>query len=175
MRSFLCWIAVLALLGTGLIASAATGCAGTRTAAIRLAVAGSLVSPRPETGGYRVTAIRWDPVLRQNWATIVTCGHPEWPGVSLRVAEANTASRGSSVQVQDRQTAAVPMVRAGDVVQLWRQEDLLRIEVGGVAEQSGGLGETIQVRLLRRNGSNQSTEEQFSGVVRGRADVEMLP
>jgi len=28
---------------------------------------------------------------------------------------------------------------------------------------------------LRRPGSNQSVEEQFSGIVRGRADVEMQP
>ncbi len=38
-----------------------------------------------EGAGYRVTGMRWDPVLRQSWARVASCGHPEWPEVSLRV------------------------------------------------------------------------------------------
>ena len=49
-----------------------------------------------------------------------------------------------------------PVVRAGDIVRLWRQESSLRIEVAGVSEESGGLGKTIRVRLLRRNTDDQS-------------------
>jgi hypothetical protein len=126
----------------------------------------------PDDKGYRVASVRWDPVMQQSWATIVSCEHPEWPGVSLRTSEPSHASTGLSTQAREER---VPLVRAGDIVELWRQEDLLRIEVSGVAEQGGSMGETIRVRLLRRTGSNQSAEEQFSGIVRGRAEVEMQP
>jgi hypothetical protein len=127
----------------------------------------------PEDKGYRVTSVRWDPVLQQSWATIVSCVHPEWPGISLRMDdEMSEAQRGLSTRARLEHS---PLIRAGDVIEVWRQEDLLRIEVSGVAEQSGSMGETIRVRLLRPAGSNQSLEEQFSGVVRGRADVEMQP
>ncbi|WP_348266056.1 flagella basal body P-ring formation protein FlgA [Edaphobacter sp. DSM 109919] len=170
-RILWCGIAVLSLLGTASFAVAAN-CAGTPAAAARSAGAGSSLSPLPEGKGYRVASVRWDPVMRQSWATIVSCAHPERPGILLRTGDANHAEHRLSVQVREDHT---PVVRAGDMVQLWRQEDLLRIEVAGVAEQSGSVGETIRVRLLRRPGSNQSIEEQLSGVVRGRADVEMQP
>lgn len=137
---------------------------------MRLAETKSVPSLMPEDKGYRVASVRWDPVLQQSWATVVNCGHPERPGISLRTKEAGQRPAALSAEVHEEQS---PLVRAGDVVELWRQEDLLRIEVSGVAEQSGMMGQTIRVRLLRRQGSNQSVEEQFNGVVRGRADVEM--
>jgi hypothetical protein len=69
----------------------------------------------------------------------------------------------------------IPVVRAGDIVRLWKQEDLLRIEVAGIAEESGGLGKTIRVRLLHRSADDQGNQERFSGIVRGPSDVEMQP
>jgi hypothetical protein len=68
-----------------------------------------------------------------------------------------------------------PVVRAGEIVQLWRQEPLLRIEVAGIAEQSGAMGERIHVRLLHRNDGNPADEAELTGVVRGHAEVEMQP
>jgi hypothetical protein len=67
------------------------------------------------------------------------------------------------------------VVHAGDIVRLWKQEDLLRIEVAGVSEETGGLGKIIRVRLLRRNADDQAIQERFSGIVRGPSDVEMQP
>jgi hypothetical protein len=61
------------------------------------------------------------------------------------------------------------------MVQLWRRESLLRIEVVGISEESGGLGKTIRVRLLPRNTDDQAVPEQVSGVVRGPSNVEMQP
>lgn len=171
-KIFLGWIALLGLLGLASVARAAD-CAATPAAAAKSAATiSSLSSPQSEGRGYRVASVRWDPVLRQSWATIVSCGHPEWPGISLRTNEAGPAPHVVSAPVREERS---PVVRAGDIVELWRQEEMLRIEVTGVAEQSGSVGETIRVRLLRRPGSNQSVEEQFSGIVRGRADVEMQP
>jgi hypothetical protein len=167
-RILWCLIALAGLQG----AAANAACARTPAAAARLAGAKTAPSSMPDDKGYRLASVRWDPVMQQSWATIVSCEHPEWPGVSLRTGQTGDAQRGLSTQARvDRS----PLVRAGDVVELWRQEDLLRIEVSGVAEQSGSMGETIRVRLQRRAGSNQSVEEQLNGVVRGRADVEMQP
>jgi flagella basal body P-ring formation protein FlgA len=70
---------------------------------------------------------------------------------------------------------SIPVVHAGDIVRLWRQEELLRIEVVGVSQESGGLGKAIRVRLLRQNTDNQAIQEQLSGIVRGPSDVEMQP
>jgi hypothetical protein len=169
---FLCWIVLLGLQGLGSAAFAATGCAGTPEAAIRSAGTRSLPLPTAEDTGYRVTGVRWDPVLQQSWATIASCGHPEWPEFSLR--ETSLALHGLSAPVRQAHAPAAPVVHAGDIVQLWRQEDFLRIEVAGVAEESGSVGETIRVRLLRRNDSNQTAEE-FTGVVCDRSNVEMQP
>ncbi|MDW5266495.1 MULTISPECIES: flagella basal body P-ring formation protein FlgA [Acidobacteriaceae] len=165
-------LSLIALVGLQSATAFAAACAETPAAAMRLAGAKAAPSSMPDDKGYRVASVRWDPVMQQSWATIVSCGHPEWPGVSLRTDETSDAQRGLSAQARVERS---PLVRAGDIVELWRQEDLLRIEVSGVAEQSGSMGETIRVRLLRRQGSNQSVEEQFRGIVHGHADVEMQP
>jgi flagella basal body P-ring formation protein FlgA len=107
---------------------------------------------------------------------ISSCSHPEWPAVALQA----TGTASIKVPVEGRLSVIegvrqAPVIHAGDIVRLWRQEDLLRIEVSGVSEQSASLGQTIRVRLLRRNADDQSIREQFSGIVRGPSDVEMLP
>ena len=123
-------------------------------------------------GGYRVTSVRWDPVLQQGWAMVARCGHPEWPEVALPTRLSSLAlkreERTASIGVVD-----VPLVvRAGDTVRLWRRENELRIEVAAVAEESGGVGKSIRVRLVRAGMEGQA-ERQMVGVVRGPADVEM--
>ncbi|MEO8736552.1 MAG: flagella basal body P-ring formation protein FlgA [Edaphobacter sp.] len=172
-KIFLCWIAALSVQGAASTALAQIVCARTPAAAVKSIGTESL--PMPEGKGYRVTSVHWDPVMRQNWATIANCEHPEWPEASLRVGETNGALSRSVIQVSEEHSPKLPIIRAGDIVRLWRQEDLLRIEVTGVAEESGSVGKTIRVRLLRRNTDDQSQEEQYTGIVRGPSDVEMLP
>jgi hypothetical protein len=67
------------------------------------------------------------------------------------------------------------VVHAGDNVRLWKQESVLRFEVSGVAEETGGLGAIIRVRLAHKNNDGQSIPEEFSGVIRAQSDVEILP
>ena len=174
-RVFLCSIAVLCLLGSMPVAWAESNCASTPGAAVQSSDGEALRSPAAQDKGYRVTSIRWDPVLNQRWATIARCDHPEWPSFSLRAGETNIASRLPGIEIQEEHAPSAPVVRAGDIVHLWRQENMLRIEVMGVAEESGRLGKIIRVRLLRRDTSEPSIEEQFTGIVRGPADVEMQP
>lgn len=164
------------LQGMSMARSSRAACYNTPRTAIDALVANSSFSPALKNDGYRVTRIESDQVLGRRWAMIARCGHPEWPVFAL---PANGASSLASHQQTERSVTdgvrTAPVVRAGDVVRLWRQESLLRIEVAGVSEESGGLGKTIRVRLLHRNTDDQSIPEQFSGVIRGPSNVEMQP
>jgi Chaperone for flagella basal body P-ring formation len=148
-------------------------CYDTPRAAIEAIDAKSLFSQTVESRGYRVMKIQSDPLIGKRWAMIADCGHPEWPAFALGI--------GSFVTPKDmNRTLAellkpVPVVHAGDVVRLWRQEKALRIEVAGISEESGGLGSTIRVRRLRSSAEDQSTQQQFSGIVRGPSNVEIQP
>jgi hypothetical protein len=115
-------------------------------------------------GSYRVSEVRWDPVLEQRWAVVASCEHPEQPTFAVLTNE-TIAGKASSLRKED----GAPVVRAGEVVRLWRQEDNLRIEVTAMSEENGGLGKAIRVRLM----GGGSAEQQFIGIVRGVADVEM--
>jgi hypothetical protein len=151
-------------------------CYDTPRSAVDSLQANSSLSAGSESNGYRVAGIQSDPVLGQRWVTISSCNHPEWPAIAFPTTE--SISRKLPAQEKHSSLEAVrqiPVVHAGDVVRLWRQENILRIEIAGVSEESAGLGETVRVRLLRRNTDDQSVPEQFSGIVRGRSNVEMLP
>jgi hypothetical protein len=156
------------------ITSVWAACYNTPRTAIDALKASPSISLVPESNGYRVTGIQSDPVLGQRWAMITNCSHPGWPVFALR---ADGESLPKAPQKGERSLAEViktaPLVRVGDIVLLWRQENLLRIEVAGVSEESGDLGKTIRVRLLRRNTDDQSIVEQFFGVVRGPSNVEI--
>lgn len=174
-RTILCWIAVMSLAGSIPVAFAQTDCARSPAAAVKLFRAVSSNAASAEGVGYRVTEMHWDPLLRQNWARVANCEHPEWPEVSLRVEAMKKVSGHLIDRTGPEISPFVAVIHAGDVVRLWRREDLLRIEVTGVAEESGGVGKKIRVRLLRRSADSQAKEEQFTGIVRGPSDVEMLP
>jgi len=169
--------ALLALQGMSMLSSSqAAECYSTPRTALDALVTKTLFSSTLKNDGYRVIRIELDQVLGQKWAMIARCGHPEWP---LFAVPANGLTSFASPQKAERFAAegsrALPVVRAGEVVQLWRRESLLRIEVAGVSEENGGLGKTIRVRLLHRNTDNQAVPEQVSGVIRGPANVEMQP
>ena len=134
----------------------------------------SLFAPVLKNSGYKVVRIQSDSLLGQRWAIIANCSHPEWPEFAL------PANRKTSID-QTRATfpdsnddgEAVFIIRAGDIVRLWRQENLLRIEIPGVSEQNGRLGNTIRVRLLYRSPDEPSLREHLAGVVRGPSNVEI--
>jgi hypothetical protein len=169
-------ISLPALQGAIMVNSARAVCYGSPRAAFDAVVTTSSPPPSLESGGYRVTRIQSDPVLGKRWAIIVSCNHPEWSAFALPAngtISIKTSQEGDHSLIDSVRSA--PIVRAGDVVRLWRQEFFLRIEVAGVSEENGSLGNTIRVRLLRGNTDDQSTPGQFSGVVRGPSNVEIQP
>jgi hypothetical protein len=167
------WSSMLCVAG---LASARAACYSTPTAAVESMKPGSSQAPLT-AGGYWVTSIQTDPMSGQRWAMIASCDHPERPVFSLQTEQAGAAQQLqlSEPQMIPDNAHTTPLVHVGDTVRLWRQEAVLRIEMAGVAEENGGLGKLIRVRLLRRSTEDQSTRAEFAGVVRGRADVEMQP
>ena len=177
-RTLLRWLLGLSLLGGGLPCAAWAACASTPAAAVAGNVSGRSVqlSAKGDDAGFRVQSERWDPVLREHWALVVSCAHPDWPAVEFLSPVFAKSNLGL---MQPGQTEgrglfpSLPVVRAGDVVQLWSMQGDLRIEVAAMAEQSGGMGKIIRVRLMQRETLGPQIQEQFDAVVRGPRDVEM--
>jgi hypothetical protein len=169
------WISVLSLSAAAASASARTACYSTPSAAMDSVKPGSSSSSVSQGGGYRVTGVQSDPVLGGNWVIVASCDHTDWPVLAVQTSGSDSATPSPADQMRVMSIGPIPVVHAGDIVRLWKQEDLLRIEVAGVSEESGGLGKTIRVRLLRRSADNRGNQERFSGIVRGPSDVEMQP
>lgn len=129
-------------------------------------------------GGYRVVATRWDAVLGRGWELRQDCAHPDWPARSVAVSRQAIAS---GAQSGPAGTGAIAppvqpfLVHAGERVRLWSQDEMVRIEMSGVAEQSARSGESVMVQIARQNDGAGMTVETLSGIVRGPGDVEMEP
>ncbi|HEY0263723.1 MAG TPA: hypothetical protein VGC07_04300 [Granulicella sp.] len=123
--------------------------------------------------GYRVVGVRRDPLLRQGWAVVASCDHPEQSPLLLKIGSAEPVLR----QVESTIQNMPPMIRAGEVVRLWRRESYVHIEMIATAEESGAVGSKIRLRLPVSQGlDGQVGQSQFAiGVVRGPADVELEP
>lgn len=120
------------------------GCSATPVLTINVARGASDVPRRSE--GYRLEAVRWDPLLSQRWAIISFCGRPDLPKLMLPMQNA-TNSVGSAHG--GRSITLFPVIHAGDMVQILSQEEFLRIELTGVAEENGVVGERVRVHLSR--------------------------
>lgn len=127
-------------------------------------------------GGYRVIARRWDVALNIGWELRQDCAHPDWPARSVAVSAGvvDRSLNNPSVRQQHSPPAFQPLlVRAGDPVTLWLQDDRVRIQMTGVAEQSARSGERVSVQITRQTDDAGLTVQRFTGVVRGPGDVEM--
>ena len=127
---------------------------------------------KTETGGYRILRMASDQLLGRSWAVVIHCDHPEWSTLAY------PTSPTSSIEPPKPHPAGASKpvaVHAGDPVRLWRREALLQLEVAGIAEQNGSLGETVRVRLLQRNNEDPFAPKELAGVVEGPSDVEIKP
>ena len=167
--------AFFAVRGVSLVGLAHAACYDTPHMAVEALVTGPWIAPALKDG-YQVMRVESDSVLGRRWATIASCTHPEWPVSALLVPGGGSiVSHPGAQHALTDNVGKAPLVRAGEVVRMWRQEKLMRMEFAGVSEESGDLGKTIRVRLLRRSTDDQSISEQFSGIIRGPSDVEMQP
>jgi hypothetical protein len=121
------------------------------------AIAGTPSDVQSDKGGYKVVRTLTDPLLGQTWAMIANCDHPQWATLAFPVF------RPSSLYVSKLPTRGplLPVVvHAGDPVRLWRREALLQIEVAGLSEQNGTVGQTVRVRLFHGNNDNPTAPER---------------
>jgi hypothetical protein len=124
--------------------------------------------------GYRVLARRWDAVLGRGWELRQNCAHPEWPAHAVAVNAADPRTQTAPLQSVEA-IPRIQLVHAGEPVRLWLQDATVRIEMSGVAEQSGRDGDHVVVRITRQTDTDGMTVERFTGIVRGAGDVEMEP
>lgn len=123
--------------------------------------------------GYRVKIVRWDPLLKQRWAVVASCDHPERPSIAMQVSDERLEAVHPNLESRRQTTQSpFPIVHAGDLVQLWKQEQNLRIKVAGRAEENGAAGSRVRVRLIP-SGFDIGPEHTFIGIVRGPSDVEI--
>lgn len=150
-------------------ASAEPICARTPELALRMQPTRAASIPAAAEG-YRIATVRWDPLLNQRWATIASCAHPERPTFALRLPDAQGSS--AKTGLTGSALPPFPVVHAGDLVQMWSQEQNLRIEAAGRAEETAAAGSRVRVRLLH-TGFDLGEEQTLVGIVRGPGNVEI--
>ena len=124
--------------------------------------------------GYWVESLRLDVLLGRSWATVGRCGHPEWPAMVVASGNARVAVGTPSGSPSAAVSVALA-VRAGAAVTVVRNEEAVRMEMAGVAQQSGGVGERIRVRVVRVSDEAGAPEEFVEAVVKSADVLEMEP
>jgi hypothetical protein len=160
---------------TAAAAQTALGCARTPAEAANPYRLSTASGPLGVGMGYRVLAIRWDPLLQQRWAAVVRCGHPEFPAVAVQFTDHRDEITKSTSSLRNGKSAnatSFPVVRVGDHVSLWSADHNLRIDTSGIAENSGSEGDIVRVRLTHFGLDDQS-QHIVAGVIRGPREVEM--
>lgn len=150
-------------------------CAKTPEAAL-LAVSQGASTQAPFAGqGYRVESVHHDLVLQRNWAVVRSCDHPEWPAFTLSTHLA--AQHSAASLMAERASEELPVVRAGDLVRLWRTDGDAHIEMIATAEQSGAIGTRVRVRMVVPPSEEGQPDgvRYLAGVVRGPESVELRP
>ncbi len=171
------WLAsLLTLHGLFMCTSACAACYSTPQIAADAVIPGHLSTQGLNNNGYRVAKVQLDRVLGKRWVMIASCDHPEWPAFALVANNADLpVTPQEATNLLAEKTQQGPAVRAGEIVRVWRQGALLRIEATGVSEENGGLGKAIRVRLFSRNTDDDQSVSELSGIVRGPSDVEIQP
>ena len=163
------WTAVMLLL------CVMSNCPGTAAAQSAVATAAQAVCGAI---GYRVVLQWWDPVLQRNWELRQDCAHPTWPPRSFPTTATSAAiTKGNPPAIGSEAAPNVMplLMHAGDRVHLWMQNEMVRIEMSGVVEQSAHSGERVIVQVTRQNVEAGLSVERIAGIVRGYEDVEIEP
>lgn len=114
-----------------------------------------------------------DPVLGRRFVTVRNSAHPEWPARTVAQENLSPGTTLEASPVLAVKAAEVPLIRAGQQVQLWKHESGLQMEVSGIAEDNGSMGQKIRVRLALMSEKDQPPQE-IAGIVRGAQSVEMV-
>jgi hypothetical protein len=133
--------------------------------------------------GFRLESVRRDVFSGVAWATVRSCGHPEWPGTLVMLSAGNAG--GALGALAGRRSEVAPraalVLLAGARVQLVETSGSVRMEMSGIAQSSGAIGDRIRVRMVPVSGdgtdvgSSWSASERFlTGVIRSAGLVEVV-
>ncbi len=152
----------------GALVSMASCCAAQK-GCYRSAVEAAAAAGVEDAKGYRVESVSYDVFSQTGWALVRSCAHPERPGLMLRVATGKTPAGAMVSASKDAAMRSPVVVFAGTRVRVVKVEEVLRMELAGVAQASGREGDWIEVRLM-----GVDEREQFvTGLVRRDGSVEM--
>ena len=108
---------------------------------------------------FRIHHVRRDAFSGRRWAWIETCGAPDKPWTVVRMPNtkddllpAGPQARASETASSTRSTARVE-IRAGEIVDIAREQDTMLIHVRGKALASGRRGEKINVLVTALSGT----------------------
>lgn len=85
---------------------------------------------------YEMAAVHWDPVLKRSWA--VLCKNEGTPAVLVPLK-----GRAPALTV-----SPFPVIHAGEVVRVLQKDANIRLELTGIAEENGAVGNHVRVHLL---------------------------
>ena len=120
--------------------------------------------------GYRLDARRWDALLGRGWATVSACGAPERPAITVAIPGDRPAAAAGTPAVTGRS-----VIVAGDPVRLVYREQRMQMELSGVAEGNGNVGDRIAVRVVRASaGDGGAVEQRLTAIVRGPHALELV-
>jgi hypothetical protein len=131
----------------------------------------------PASGGFRLEELRRDRMLNKRWAIVRSCDHPERPAMTVAMG-LDDASQPVATQASEPLQApsyTAPVVRAGATVRLVGGNGNLHLEMTGVAQSNGALGQQIQVRLVSLTTNNEAAARILTGTVRSAGVLEWEP
>lgn len=114
---------------------AGVGCAPTAEAAVARILGREAMEIESATG-FKVISLRKDPLRKRNWAIVASCNDAARPMVAIELADDRVGTM-----------REMPKVRIGDRVSVMSARDASRMELVGVAEDSGAGQDVIRVRL----------------------------
>ncbi|MDE1161720.1 MAG: flagella basal body P-ring formation protein FlgA [Acidobacteriaceae bacterium] len=114
------------------------GCAPTAEAAVARLLDSGVVTDSLQREGFRVEAVRVDPLREKAYAMVSSCAERAKPMVAV-LLPGRTFSR-----MREQKT---PLVHAGDVVELSAGGSDSQVRLQGRAESAGVAGQEIVVRL----------------------------
>jgi hypothetical protein len=129
--------------------------------------ANMLASPCKQGGasaGSVVVRTYYDAATRQQWEVRIDCRRPERPASIVPLSGSVSAIEKTTAAREDAD--AVPVVREGSGVQLWR-DGRVRIHLSGIAMESARLNHPVRVRTPAQG-------VILWGLVRGPGSVELV-
>lgn len=135
--------------------------------------------------GYRVEGRRRDVFSGVLWSTIMNCEHPERPRTLVLTSPEIEPARVTSPNAVSSLLAAAPgialaaprdsaplILLAGTRVRFVQADQVSRIELNGLAQGSGALGDHVRVRILRA--MDEGSERFVEGTIRSSTLVEVV-